>query len=145
MAFNNPFIPSSYAGYFNNGYAPTAPAAAPPMPQQPPQPQMNNGIIWVQGEAAAKSYLVAPSATVLLMDSDASRFYLKSADPSGMPSMRTFEYKELTFAPMAPQPKVDYVTREEYNALSEQIHKLAEKVEKKNDKKVVKEDAEPSV
>ena len=55
-----------------------------------------NGPIWVQGEQAAKSYPVAPGATVILMDSEASRFYMKSADISGMPMpLRTFEFTEV--------------------------------------------------
>ena len=152
MAFNNPFIPPAYSGYFGNGYTPspsmsapaaTAPIAAPPPP--PPQPQANNGLIWVQGEAAARSYLVAPSSTVLLMDSDASRFYLKSADASGMPSIRIFEYKETTFGNTAEQPKQNYITRDEYNALLEQVNRLTEKVEKPKNKKGASEDAESTV
>ena len=57
--------------------------------------QNNNGLIWVQGETGAKSYLVAPNSTVLLMDSEDQRFYLKSSDASGMPlPLRIFEYTE---------------------------------------------------
>ena len=71
----------------------------PPMPQPTPQTptaqQNGSGLIWVQGEAGAKSYLVAPGNTVMLMDSEGERFFLKSADASGMPlPLRTFEYKE---------------------------------------------------
>lgn len=54
--------------------------------------QYNSGIIWVQGEAGAKSYLVAPNSTVQLWDSEAPKIYLKSADVSGMPSIRTLKY-----------------------------------------------------
>ena len=67
--------------------------------QQVPTPaqQTNNGLVWVQGEAGAKSFLVAPGCTVMLMDSEGERFYLKSADASGMPlPLRVFEYKERT-------------------------------------------------
>ena len=67
--------------------------------QQVPTPaqQTNNGLVWVQGEAAAKSHPVAPNCTVMLMDSEGERFYLKSADASGMPlPLRVFEYKERT-------------------------------------------------
>ncbi len=75
-----------------------------PMPQPAPQPmaqQNNNGLIWVQGEAGAKSYLVAPGSTVMLMDAENSTFYLKSADASGMPMpLRVFDYKERTNAPV---------------------------------------------
>lgn len=67
--------------------------------QQPQQQNVNQGILWVQGEAGAKSYLVAPNTSVLLMDSDESAFYLKSADSSGMPSLRTFKYIETTNQP----------------------------------------------
>ena len=76
------------------------------MPMQMPvqsqiqaQPQNNNGLIWVQGESGAKSFLVAPNTTVMLMDSEASVFYLKSADASGMPMpLRIFDYTERTAA-----------------------------------------------
>lgn len=69
------------------------------MPQQPVQVQAqpSSGLIWVQGEAGAKSYLVAPNTTVMLMDSETQRFYLKSSDASGMPlPLRIFEYKEMS-------------------------------------------------
>lgn len=88
--------------------------------------QINQGLLWVQGEAGAKSYLVAPNTTVLLMDSEGSRFYLKSTDNAGMPNLRTFEYAEvLPNTPQASQPVQEnlddkYVTREEYNNLQEQ-------------------------
>ena len=55
--------------------------------------QQNNGIIWVQGEAGAKSYLVAPNTTVQLWDSESQTIYLKSADASGMPSIKVLDYK----------------------------------------------------
>ena len=64
------------------------------MPMQP-QRQDPNGLTWVQGEAGAKGWFVAPGATVLLMDSEAMRFYLKSADVNGVPALRTFEYTEV--------------------------------------------------
>ncbi len=66
------------------------PQAAPPTVSQ-----QQNGIIWVQGEAGAKSYLVAPGQSVLLMDSEGSAFYIKSTDLSGMPlPLRIFDYTE---------------------------------------------------
>ena len=73
------------------------PMAQPVQQIQTPTPQTNNGLVWVQGETGAKSYLVAPGCTVMLMDSEGERFYLKSADASGMPlPLRVFEYKERT-------------------------------------------------
>ena len=61
------------------------------------QTQQSNGIVWVQGEAGAKSFLVAPNQSVLLMDSESNVFYIKSSDASGMPlPLRVFEYTETT-------------------------------------------------
>ena len=73
-------VPDNLA-QLRNGQATQPPMAQPAMPQ----PQSGNGLIWVQGEAGAKSYLVAANSTVMLMDSEADVFYLKSADASGMP------------------------------------------------------------
>lgn len=103
-----------------------------------PQPQVNQGLLWVSGEVGAKSYLVAPNSTVLLMDSDASRFYLKSADQSGMPSLRIFEYTEVVNAPqtsvIAPNSDLKeldskYVTREEYDGLKSLYGKILERLD----------------
>lgn len=85
--------------------------------------------LWVQGEAGAKAYPVAPGSSVILMDSESNVFYIKSADQSGMPTMRTFEYRERTAAQNPPvqaaqQPQVDYVTRSEFDALRQQIYAL---------------------
>ena len=109
----------------------------PPMPSQvqaaqPPTPAPpTNSLIWVQGEAGAKSYLVAPNATVMLMDSEGERFYLKSADASGMPlPLRIFDYKERTTAAQqafggsvaAENVNLDnFVTRKEFDELKAYI------------------------
>lgn len=61
-------------------------------PQYAPVQQQQSSIIWVQGEAGAKSYLVAPNTTVALWDSENQTIYLKSADAAGMPSMKTLDY-----------------------------------------------------
>ncbi len=76
----------------------------PQMPVQPQPPQGDSGgIIWVQGEAGAKAYHVAPGNTVQLWDSENTVIYLKSADMAGMPSMRVLEYTERNAARPAPQ------------------------------------------
>lgn len=81
--------------------------------------QKASPIIWVQGEQSARAYMVAPGSSVLLMDSESSTFYLKSTDASGMPQpMRVFDYTERT-----EKPSMEYVTREEFNALLEQLTK----------------------
>lgn len=106
----------------------------PQMPAQVQQPA-SQGLLWVQGEAGAKSYLVAPNTTVLLMDADAQRFYIKSTDPSGIPSLRTFEFTEVI--PSHSQPEVQtianlddkYVTRKEFEeSIRAQYTEIMEKL-----------------
>lgn len=99
-------------------------------PQAAPQPQ-STGLIWVQGEAGAKSYLVANGNSVLLMDSESPVFYIKSADASGMPSMRVFDYAERIAAKSAPpavQPTevnaIEYATKREVEILQKRMDEL---------------------
>ena len=84
-------------------------------PTMPTTPVVSQGSMpqWVQGETAAKAYLVAPNSSVLLMDSEKETFYIKSADASGMPlPLRIFDYKERTAQTQAPQEA--FITREEF-------------------------------
>lgn len=117
---DNYYAPFYQPNYYGN------PAQNRQYPQQYQQPvvqpqQSGNGLIWVQGEAGAKSYLVAPGNTVMLMDSESERFYIKSADASGMPlPLRVFAYQELTQqgvqAPMTAEQANpnNFITREEF-------------------------------
>lgn len=100
------------------------------MPQMPAQQQAQQGApIWVQGEAGAKSFLVAPGQSLILMDSEAEVFYIKATDQSGVPlPLRIFDYKERVMGAQRPvqaahAPAVEYVTRAEFN---EFVAKLAE-------------------
>ena len=119
MAYNNGF-PINYPMYYNPVQVQQQPV------QQQPQPQ--NGIIWVQGEAGAKSYLVAPNTTVQLWDSESQSIYLKSADASGMPTMKILDYtireqNGQNTPSLMPEDRVDYVTRKEFNDFAEKVEK----------------------
>ena len=121
--YYNPTLARQDVPQYNQQLQPMAPTA--------PAPQNNNGLIWVQGESGAKSYLVAPGSTVMLMDAENSTFYLKSADASGMPMpLRIFDYKERSA--MHSQPVIDptsgetvnfdnFVTRKEFDELKASI------------------------
>ena len=96
-----------------------------PMPMQGFQMPMSrpdqNGLNWVQGEAGAKSWFVNPGATVLLMDSENQRFYVKSADMNGMPAMRTFQYTEVGQTSQTIPQQAQFVTVEEFNGFKSEI------------------------
>lgn len=107
---------------FNSGYPATYPQLYQPVYQQP-QNQQQSGIIWVQGEAGAKSYLVAPNNTVQLWDSETQTIYLKSADASGMPSMKILDYKIREGNPAPEQPET-YATKADLETLQKKIADL---------------------
>lgn len=104
-------------------------------PTYQPVPQTTNRWDWVQGANGARSYIVAPNTTVLLLDSENQRFYLKSADASGMPMpLRTFEYAETeqagTSAAFSPQDANHmYATKEDVAALARRIDALTKEAE----------------
>lgn len=124
MPYNNAF-PVGYPYY-----VPTqSNALATQMNINPTQPTQNSGIIWVQGEAGAKSYLVAPNSTVQLWDSESQTIYLKSADASGMPSMRILDYKIRENTPI-PEAKPNYVTMDQFDGLKKELDDLKSSMKK---------------
>ena len=124
MAYYAPFYRPTYYDQINTPGFNQQPMVQQVQQMPTPAPQTNNGLVWVQGEVAAKSYPVAPNCTVMLLDSENSAFYLKSADSSGMPlPLRIFDYKERINAPSqaadAPtsEEKINldnFVTRKEF-------------------------------
>lgn len=123
---------------YNNGFPANYPYV---MPQQQPQVQspQSNSIIWVQGEAGAKSYLVAPNNTVQLWDSENNVIYLKSADSSGMPSIKILDYTIRENGSQTAQNGLkmqsEYVTKEEFEKFKAEIlesRKASRLTEEKN-------------
>ena len=122
-----------------------------PQIQNQTQNVQNNtsSIIWVQGEAGAKSYLVSPNTTVALWDSESPTIYLKSADASGMPSIKIYDYKqrETTVLNNTESKSSDFATQSDINTLREEINGLKSKIEslnnrnhKRNNKEVMRND-----
>lgn len=113
--------------YFNQTpVAPYQQSYSMTVPTQTPQPtSMNiqpNTFVWVSGEQAARSYPIAPGATVLMMDSEAQTFYIKKADSSGRP----FPLEIYDFAPRAmqqqaaPQAESNFVKMEDIDRIVEE-------------------------
>jgi hypothetical protein len=127
----------AYYNGFPATYQPLYPAQQHQAPAiQTPQQTNNNGLIWVQGEQAAKSYLVAPGCTVQLWDSEEKVIYLKSADASGMPSMKILDYTIRGDSPAAPAQ--EYATKDELRALEEKIREISAR----RRKTLIEEDAD---
>lgn len=121
---------NSCQGMYQPMYAPFAPPmqdqAAQTRQQYPPPTHQDGGMLWVQGEAGAKAFMVAGGNTVVLWDSEANVFYIKTADASGMPYMRVFDYTERSSAPrnISQVNTNQYVTRDEFNALAAKINEM---------------------
>ena len=131
----------AYNSYFPAGYQPYQyPQQQQQYSQQQQQYPQQSGLVWVQGEAGAKSYLVAPNTSVLLMDSEAQKFYIKTTDASGMPlPLRVFSYAEASNnAQNAPQMAEainpsSYVTKREFDAFKAQIDAILKQEEPKDE------------
>ena len=101
------------------------------MPQTQPQAQ-GNSLTWVQGIEAAKAWYVAPNTTVALWDSETQAIYLKSADASGMPSMKILDYTlraTESHVERISDVKTDYLTREDLEAVLGQISDLRDELD----------------
>ena len=113
----------AYNNYYPQNYPQSYPQFYPQYTQSiQSQSQQNNGMIWVQGMAGAKSYLVAPNSTVQLWDSERKTIYIKSADASGMPSMKILDYKEREQSQSSEptEPQI-YVTHDELKEFEDRI------------------------
>lgn len=149
MAVYNQGYPATYQPIYGNSYQ--QPQASYQAQSYAPQPQMspqnNTGIIWVQGEAAARSYMVGSGSSVLLMDSEEPVFYIKTTDAYGMPlPLKIFDYKErssnsqklipgraelISEYSQQAQTEVDmskYITKEEIDQKIDELYKLIDEL-----------------
>lgn len=132
----------AYNGYYNPyGQIYPQPSYQPSTGQN----QGNNGVIWIQGESAAKSYLVAPNSTVVLFDSESQTIYLKSADAAGMPSMRILDYTirdQKAHSGVFDKQVESYATKDEINALRAEIEQIKAHYKEAKDESTVQRHAE---
>lgn len=94
------------------------------------QPQNTNSFytVLVNGETGANAYPVASGNTVLLMDFEANKFWLKSTNVNGIPQqLRSFSFKEEI---QEPQITNQSVSRDEFNALSQNVASLTNSINK---------------
>lgn len=130
MAYNSGFPMTYQPMYPQYNFVPQQQQVVPQLQTQ----QNDTGILWVQGEAGAKSWAVAPGKSVMLMDSESNTFYIKSSDASGMPMpLRIFDYKERTQQQASQntvnQEKIDTSRFVTWDAFNEKLNEL--KVQKK--------------
>ena len=96
-----------------------------------PYYQQQTGIIWVSGEQEAQMYPIAPNNAVTLWDKNGGAVYVKSADPTGKPTMKIYDLTErVEAAPVSQQGRLaDYATRKELAALNETLDGIRADIE----------------
>jgi hypothetical protein len=133
--------------YYGNPYMPPMPdnlaqlrqqqmqTIPPQIPQIPPMqnPVAQGGVQWVAGRPEAENWLIAPNSAIALWDSTAPVVYLKQADASGKPTLKTYDLVErLASAPDAQKaPTQEYVTRKEFDALAALVGEIKGKKKRK--------------
>lgn len=104
--------------------------------QQQLRPATN--IQYVQGETGAKAYPVTNGYTMMLMDSEQPRFFIKSVDSTGLPTMKTYKFEEV----VEPEPeKVEYITKADFEDFEKKILALLQPKETKAKSKAGDADA----
>lgn len=121
---NNNWMTPNYGAYPN--YSNTN---AMNYPQQVPSQQQSTSsimTIFVNGEEEVLNYPVAAGLSVILMDFNHNKFYLKSTGVNGVPQpLRVFPFEENVQVPTAPTPVTDnYVTKDEFAELSSKLERL---------------------
>ena len=77
--------------------------------------------------------MVAPNQTVTLWDTESQTIYVKSADASGMPSMKVLDYtmrEESSHTTKIP-PQSGFATKDDLDYLKEEIEAIKAKLEEK--------------
>lgn len=84
-----------------------------------PQEQTQN-LIRVNGMDGAKTYQMTPNSTVALFDSNEDIMYIKTTDGAGFPSIRTFNFVEITQNEKSTTNQ-DYISRQEFEEFKKEL------------------------
>lgn len=133
MAYNNGFPMGYQQMYYQPQYQPQQMQYQSQQAQQMQQvqpmqqaqmPGTNQpSIIWVQNELEATNYPVAPNAAVTLWSTSEPVVYLKQADATGKPTLKTYDLVERAPAPpkavpVACKETVEYATKSDLVAVA---------------------------
>lgn len=79
-----------------------------PYQQMVTAPQQQT-IQYVNGKQSAETYQMPANSSVILMDSNLPRFYMKQTDASGMTTIKAYDFKEAE-----EEKPQEYVTKQEF-------------------------------
>lgn len=97
-------------------------------------PQINNSMVWVQGEAGAKAYTIPNNTTIPLWDSETQTIYIKTVDQNGKPSMTILDYVERNstnqnIVDNKQVVQIEYATKEQIDELNGQFDSMNKKLD----------------
>lgn len=101
-----------------------------PYGQYQPQRQIQQNVYaFVNGIEGAKSFIVQPNMTVLLMDSEQPVCYMKQANGLGQSTLRYFKLTEVSESDIrtsnaTTQNNIEYATKDDIKGILERIDKL---------------------
>lgn len=148
-AYNNLYNPNVYPYYNPYSTTFTAPAYSMQQPTQntvAPQTQQvqntSNSIIWVNSEKEAQMYPVAPNNAVTLWNTSEPVVYLKQADATGKPMLKTYDLIERVDATsISSGERAEYATKAELSDTIQAMKDLTSAMGTiKNDINAMKED-----
>lgn len=84
-----------------------------------PQEQTQN-LIRVNGIDGAKTYQMPANSTVALFDCNEDIMYIKTTDGAGFPSIRTFNFAEITQNEKSSGGQ-DYISRQEFEEFKKEL------------------------
>ena len=84
-----------------------------------PQEQTQN-LIRVNGIDGAKTYQMPANSTVALFDCNEDIMYIKTTDGAGFPSIRTFNFAEITKNEKSSGSQ-DYISRQEFEEFKKEL------------------------
>ncbi len=83
--------------------------------------QQTQGLIRVTGMEGAKAYQMPPNSLTALFDNNEDIFYVKSTDGAGFPTIKTYKFTAVEQEPKTEHPTGDFVTRQEFEQLKEEV------------------------
>ena len=112
--YQNPYLTYGYSQPYPQIQQP----APQPAPMTPAQTAPQNSIIWVASDKEAAMYPIAPNAAVTLWSQSEPVVYLKQADASGKPILKTYDLVERTDdAPRQAERSEEYATKTDLSAV----------------------------
>ncbi len=145
--YNNPYIANDFPYQQAPLSSPLVSSVPSPQSLQSPKPRPYSNIVWAQGIEAARSYVVAPGTTIIMLDSDdAETLYIKSCDNTGRPSLRVCDYKDREIpkssAVVAPSNQ-DYVLKKDFEKFRDEVKNYLNNREVKKNEPIIPANDEP--